>query len=122
MSAVVGARAEGNVQQWLGVSGGTTDEIRKELAFCIEGIDAIAESAILKGGYRRKEYHARDRAAVDRNAFLEDAVKLRRDILCRPGNKATATSAWWVAAKETLSRYELVRYPRPSDVSEGFRP
>lgn len=77
----------------------TDAELEGELDFCFHEIDAVAAAAILKGITRRKEYHPRDRATVYRNAFFEDAAKLRREILSRPGNKVTATSAWWGPTK-----------------------
>lgn len=100
----------------------TDEELDRELDFCFHEIDAVADDAILNGTTRRKEYHARERAAVDRITFFEDAVKLRRDILARPDSKVSPWSAWWVAAKETLRKYEVVRYQGPSDLSGDFRP
>jgi hypothetical protein len=100
----------------------TDEELDGELDFCFHEIDAIGDDAILNGTTRRREYHVRQRAQVDRNAFFEDAVKLRREILAKTGNKVDPWSAWWVAAKETLSKYGLVRYQRPSDVSGDFQP
>lgn len=117
-------RANGDVQQWIGVWGKdefwTTEELRQELAFCFEGLDEIAESAILNGKIRRKEYDARQRAPVDRDAFFKDAVQFHGELLRRPNNRLLSNDAWRVAAKETLKKYDVVRYPRPSGVSGDF--
>jgi hypothetical protein len=92
------------------------EELDGELDFCFHEVDAIGDDAILNGTTRRKQYHSRERTAVDRILFFEDAVKLRRDMLQRPDNKVSPTSAWWWAAKETLNKYGLVHYPRPSEL------
>jgi hypothetical protein len=118
-------RANRDVQQWLGVFGKdafwTEDEIRKELAFCFEGLDEIAEAAMLNGRHRRTEYDARRRADVDRIAFFNDAVAFRSKLLNRPGNRLSSTDAWRVAAKETLKEYKVVRYPETSELSGDFQ-
>ncbi|MCC6738524.1 MAG: DDE-type integrase/transposase/recombinase [Planctomycetia bacterium] len=106
----------GNSELW------TDDEYEAELDFCFHELDATADDAILNGTTRRKEYHSRERAHVDRDAFFEDAVKFRRDLLARPDTKVSRTSAWWIAAKETLKKYGLVRYSRPSELSGDFQP
>ena len=105
----------GNDQFW------TTEELKQELDFFFEGVDEIERRAILNGKTRRVEYDSRERAAVDRDAFFKDAVQFRSDLLRRPGVKVSPTSAWWVAAKETLKKYGLVRYSGPSEVSGDFR-
>lgn len=119
-------RANRDVKEWIGLFGRdecwTTEELKQELAFCIEGPDEIAESAILDGKHRRREYDARDRAAVDRDAFFRDAVQFRKELLPRCNNRLSPTDAWRVAAKETLKKYGVVRNQRPSEVSGESRP
>lgn len=118
-------RANKDVQQWLNFYGNeafwTDDEIRQELDFCFHELDEVADRAILNERTRAKEYHGRPRPAVDRDAFFRDAVQFRRDLLARPDNKVTPTTAWWVAAKETLKKYGVVRYSGPSELSGDFR-
>jgi hypothetical protein len=119
-------RGNRDIQQSIRFSGYselcTDEELDGELDFCFHEIDAVADDAILNGTSRRREYHSRERAAVDRVVFFEDAARLRRNMLQRPDNKVSPTSAWWYAAKETLKKYGLVRYQRPSDVSGDFQP
>lgn len=118
-------RANGDVQGNMKLFGDdqfwTTEELKQELTFFFEGIDEIEQRAILNGRTRRKEYDSRQRAAVDRDAFFKEAVQFRSDLLRKPGIKVSPTSAWWVAAKETLNKYGLVKYSRTSDVSGDFR-
>ena len=59
----------------------------------------VLDDSILNGTNRRKEYDSRERPAVDRNAFFEEVLKYRRDLLSRPDNKVSRTSAWLFAAK-----------------------
>lgn len=118
-------RANRDVQQNLALFGDdqywTTEELRQELDFFFEGEDEIERRAILDGKTRRTEYDSRPRAAMDRDVFFREAVQFRSDLLRRPGVRVSPTSAWWVAAKETLNKYGLVCYPRPSEVSGDFR-
>lgn len=118
-------RANRDVQQWLGLFGDdqfwTTQELRQELDFCFEELDEVEERAILNGRTRRQAYNRMARAPVEREAFFRDAVAMRSELLRRPDNKLTPTAAWWVAAKETLKKYGLVRYSRPSEVSRDSR-
>ncbi|MCE9555329.1 MAG: hypothetical protein K8T91_18420 [Planctomycetes bacterium] len=106
----------GNSELW------TDEEMGVELDFCFHEVDAIGDDAILNGTTRRKQYNSRERAAVDRILFFEEAVKLRREMLQRPDNKVSPTSAWWYAAKETLKKYGLVSYQRPSELSGDSQP
>lgn len=118
-------RANGDVQGNMKLFGDdqfwTVEELRQELNFFFEGVDEIEQRAILNGKTRRKAYDSLPRAAVDRDVFFKEAVQFRSDLLRKPGIKVSPTSAWWVAAKETLKRYELVRYSRQSDVSGDSR-
>lgn len=114
-------RANRDVQQWLGLFGDeqfwTTEELRQELDFCFEQLDELEERAILNGRTRRQAYNTMARASVDRDAFFRDATAMRSELLRRPDNKLSPTDAWWVATKETLKKYGMVRYSRPSEVS-----
>lgn len=113
-------RANKDVQSWIQSFGPeqdwTTEELQKELQFCITENDEIAERAMFGGTTRRKAYDSMERAKVDRGAFLGDATEFRRQLLLRPANRLSPMQAWRVAAKETLKKYGLVRYSRPQGV------
>lgn len=94
----------------------TTEELRHEVDFCFHQLDELEERAFFNGRTRRQEYDARDRAPVDRDTFFNEAVALRRQLLCSSGNRISPTSAWFVVGKDVLSKYGLVRYWRPSEV------
>ena len=110
-------RANKNVQQWLGLFGDeqfwTIQELKDELGFCFEQLE---ERALLNGRTRRTAYNSMKRATVDRDSFFQDAVSFRSRLLKREDNTLSPTAAWRVEAKETLKKYELVRYSRPSEV------
>lgn len=89
------------------------NEIQTELDICFEQLDEVEERAMFGGKTRRQAYDAMPRAAVDRERFFLDAVDLRRSVLQRPNIKIHPMDAWRYAAKETLTKYGLVRYSRP---------
>lgn len=117
-------RQNSEVQSWLKDFGPdqdwTTKELQMEIQFCFTELDEITERTMFNGATRREAYNRMERAKVDREAFLRDAIEFRRQLLMRPNNRLSPMQAWRVAAKETLKKYGLVRYSRPSEVSRDF--
>jgi hypothetical protein len=90
------------------------DELLREVGYCYDQIDRVECRENLGGLTREQAYRQFPRPPVDREQFFQDAVQLHRAILSsRPGVRVDPYDAWRVAAKETLKKYQLVRYGRP---------
>lgn len=113
-------RANKDVQGWFQSFGPDQDwsdrELQKELQFCFTELDGLWERQEFGGGTRRQVYASLPRASVDREAFFADAQATRRSLLNSPGNQLSPMQAWRVATKETLKRFQLVRYRGPQEV------
>jgi transposase InsO family protein len=110
-------RSNKDVQQWLGVFDGCDfwgyNELETELGFCFEQLDDVEARAMFGGRTRRQAYDQMPRATVDRDAFFQAASIFRHEVLMRPNVAIHPTDAWRLAAKETLKKFDLVRYSRP---------
>jgi hypothetical protein len=110
-------RSYRDVKDWLREFEGeiywTREELETELELCFKQSDEIDPRPVLGGFTARAVYDTTTRAALPRELFFSDAVKLFDSYMRLTPKAPRAHDAWRCAAKETLKKYGLVRYSRP---------
>lgn len=104
-------RGNKEVQRWLDSFGPDQDwgneELQKELDFNIKETDELWERQEFGGGSRRKAYAELPRASVDRDAFLQETVAFRRDLLMKPDCRLSPMEAWRFATQAMLKKVSV---------------
>lgn len=110
-------RSNRDLQQWLGTFESDKfwgyDELSKEVDICFTQLDEVYQRTMFGGRTCRQVYQELKPPSVDREQFFREADQFRRSLLARPGKPMHPADAWRIAAKETLKKWDLVKYGRP---------